>query len=50
MEKKIEGKSESKKASSTCLVFVILVIMIPVSLSLLVTNSVFGKAHLDITD
>ena len=49
MEKKIEGMSESKRASRTCLVFVILVIMISVSLSLLVTNSVFGKAHLEIT-
>src|SRR4029079_5328834 len=49
MENKIEGMSESKRASRTCLVFVILVIMISVSLSLLVTNSVFGKAHLEIT-
>ena len=41
--------SESKKASRTCLVFVIMVMMISVSFSLLVTNSTFSKAQLEIT-
>jgi hypothetical protein len=49
MEKKTEGISESKRASMTRLVFVILVMLIPVSLPLLFMNSVFGKAHLEIT-
>ena len=44
-----KGMSESKKASSTCLVLVITAMMVPVSLSLLVTNSAFSKDQLEIS-
>jgi hypothetical protein len=40
--------SESKKASRTCLVLVIMAIMIPVSLSLLASNWAFSKPQLEI--
>ena len=40
--------SESKKTSRTCLVFVIMVMMIPASLSLLASNWAFSKPQLEI--
>jgi hypothetical protein len=43
-----KGMSESKKASRTCLVLVIMAMMIPVSLSLLASNWAFSKPQLEI--
>ncbi len=43
-----KGMSESKKASRTCLVLVIMVMMIPVSLSLLASNWAFSKPQVEI--
>ena len=43
-----KGMSESKKASRTCLVLVIMTMMIPVSLSLLASNWAFSKPQLEI--
>lgn len=43
-----KGMSESKKASRTCLVLVIMVMMIPVSLSLLASNWAFSNPELEI--
>jgi len=43
-----KGMSESKKASRTCLILVIMAMMIPVSLSLLASNWAFSERQLEI--